>query len=229
MSKQTWDISHGVWHTSLIILAVVSLVEIIGGVLIILPFLSPKPSETRTRRIFKFCCCCIIKDDEVIDSLVSSIMRFPSFNAFSFTDIIAGLIMTNLVYHEKKKVIADLVDSSEKLDVKTMRVHEYLDYLRKRDLSLDIFSSTSVRRKSLAPHSKLSTRSVVSLRSSNNSSGSFSTGEEVVDKKGRKCVVLSHRKEDGIFEGVRDMEAGVDASVVARMQYDITPDKLEVG
>ena len=227
MSKQTWSISHGAWHTSLIILAIISLVEIIGGILIILPFLSPKPSESRTRRILKFCCCCIIKDDEVIDSLVSSIMHFPSFNAFSFTDIIAGLIMTNLVYHEKKKVIADFVDSSEKLEVKTMRVHEYLDYLRKRNLSSDLFSSTSVRRKSLAPRSKLSARSVVSLRSS--SSNTFSKGEEVFDNKGRKCVVLSHRKEDGIFEGVRDMEAGVDASVIARMQYDITPDKLEVG
>ena len=227
MSKQTWAISHGAWHTSLITLAVISLVEIIGGVLIILPFLSPKPSETRTRRILKFCCCCIIKDDEVIDSLVSTIMRFPSFNAFSFTDIIAGLIMNNLVYHEKKKVISSLVDSSEKLQVKTMRVHEYLNYLRKHDLSSDPFSSTSVRRKSLAPQAKLSTRSVVSLQSSNSSN--FSKGEEVVDKKGRKCVVLSHQKEDGIFEGVRDMEAGVDASVVARMQYNITPDKLEVG
>ena len=228
MIKHSWSvISHGLWHTSLIILSVIAIIEIVFGILILLPFLSPRISESRARRMLKFWCCCIIKDDEVFDSLVATLMRFPSFEQFSFTDTIAGLIMTNLVYHEKKKVIATLTDSAEKLRVKTMRVHEYLNYLRKLDMPGNLFSDQAVRRKSLAYPKSLSAYSVTSLQSAED--GELEKGGSVVDKKGRRCVILRHHKEDGIFEGMRDVEAAVDEVLRKRMQYEITPERLDVG
>ena len=109
--------------------------SITGTVLLI----SPKRTEGRVRRLLRCCCCCVIHDDEVIDTLVSGIMELPSFQELSFTDVLIGLIMTNIVFHDKKKIVASIADPDERLSVRMMRVHEYMNYLRERCYSAVFF------------------------------------------------------------------------------------------
>ena len=92
---------------------------------------SPKVSEKRVRFGLHCLCCCIIRDNDIIDNLVSGIMRQPSFRTFSLSDIVAGLLMTNLVYHEKNNLIKHIADPDERLRIRTMRVHEFIEFIHR--------------------------------------------------------------------------------------------------
>ena len=92
---------------------------------------SPKASERRIRTTLHIFCCCIIRDNDIIDSLVSGIMRQPSFRTFSLSDVIAGLLMANLVYHQKNKLIKSISNPDERLRIRTMRVNEFIEYIRR--------------------------------------------------------------------------------------------------
>ena len=96
---------------------------------------SPKVSEKRVRMGLHILCCCIIRDNDIIDSLVSGIMRQPSFRTFSLSDIVAGLLMTNLVYHEKNKLIKRIPDPDERLRIRVMRVNEFIEFIHRNRIS----------------------------------------------------------------------------------------------
>lgn len=210
------------FYTCLILLMVISGVEAILGIVLIIAFLSPKITEKRVRRILHLLCCCVIRDDEVIDSLVSGIMQLPSFENFSITDIIAGLLMTNMVYHDKKKIIAAIADPQERLQVKMMRVHEYIEYLKKNSDRFHL-SAESIRRASLGRHSStLNARRARSIHIY-----PPDDAEIVHDEDGCECTILSCKKEDDIFDGF-DIECGIGSDIMRRIQYGIDKERLTV-
>lgn len=206
----------------MILLMILSGTEALLGIVLLVMFLSPKITENRVRRVLHLLCCCIIRDDEVIDSLVSGIMKLPSFENFSMTDIIAGLLMTNMVYHDKKKTIAAISDPQERLQVKTMRVHEYIKYMNKNSDRFHL-SAESISRASLGRHSSL----LNSRRAHSISGHQTNTGEIVHDEDGRECTVLSYKKEDDIFDNF-DIECGIGSEVMRRFQYGIDKERLTV-
>ena len=122
---------HG-FYAYIIVLMILSGAELVLSITSTVLLISPKRTEGRVRRLLRCCCCCVIHDDEVIDTLVSGIMELPSFQELSFTDVLIGLIMTNIVFHDKKKIVASIADPDERLRVRMMRVHEYVNYLRER-------------------------------------------------------------------------------------------------
>ena len=210
------------FYTCMILLMILSGTEALLGIVLLVMFLSPKITENRVRRVLHLLCCCIIRDDEVIDSLVSGIMKLPSFENFSMTDIIAGLLMTNMVYHDKKKTIAAISDPQERLQVKTMRVHEYIKYMNKNSDRFHL-SAESISRASLGRHSSL----LNSRRAHSISGHQTNTGEIVHDEDGRECTVLSYKKEDDIFDNF-DIECGIGSEVMRRFQYGIDKELLTV-
>ena len=201
---------------------VISGIEAVFGIVLLVMFLSPRITESRVRRVLHLLCCCVIRDDEVIDSLVSGIMKLPSFDNFSMTDIIAGLLMTNMVYHDKKKTIAAISDPQERLQVKTMRVHEYIKYLKKNSDRFHL-SAEAISRASLGRHSTL-----LNLHRARSVSSRHSETEEIVhDEDGQECTVLSCKKEDDIFDSF-DIEYGIGSEVMRRLQYGIDKERLTV-
>lgn len=114
---------------TLILGLVISIGELILTILSVLLFLSPRLTEKRIRTFLRFSCCCIIKDDEVLNSLVCWIASQQSFKDFSLTDVILGLLMTNMIFHDKRNLMNDIDYPDERLEVRTMRVHEYIQYI----------------------------------------------------------------------------------------------------
>lgn len=129
---------HG-FYAYIVVLMILNGVELVLSITGTVLLISPKRTEGRVRRLLRCCCCCVIHDDEVIDTLVSGIMELPSFQELSFTDVLIGLIMTNIVFHDKKKIVASIADPDERLSVRMMRVHEYMNYLRERCYSVFSF------------------------------------------------------------------------------------------
>lgn len=121
---------HG-FYAFIIAILVLNGVEFVVSIVGMCFVISPKRTESRVRRFLRCCLCCIIHDDEVIDALVNGIMELPSFQEFAFTDVILGLIMTNIVFHDKKKTITTIADPDERLRVRKMRVNEYVEYLHR--------------------------------------------------------------------------------------------------
>ena len=107
---------HG-FYAFIIAILVLNGVEFVVSIVGMCFVISPKRTESRVRRFLRCCLCCIIHDDEVIDALVNGIMELPSFQEFAFTDVILGLIMTNIVFHDKKKTITTIADPDERLRV----------------------------------------------------------------------------------------------------------------
>ena len=179
------------------------------GIISLLFFLSPKRTEKRVKEVLHCFCCCIIRNDELIDSLVSGIMSLPSFDAYSMTDVIAGLHMTNLVYHHKSRVINQIADPEERLLVKCMRVHEYLTYLHQHadQLKESLHSSSWCH------------QSAMSVPSSN---------EILRDENGEECVILGRRNASDVFDHF-DVELGYGGSVMKRLAYGITKPRLTVS
>ena len=190
-------------------LLIVNGIELVLGIISLLFFLSPKRTEKRVKEILHCFCCCIIRNDELIDSLVSSIMSLPSFDAYSMTDVIAGLHMTNLVYHHKSRVINQIADPEERLLVKCMRVHEYLTYLHQHADQL----------KESLQSSSWCHQSAMSVPSSN---------EILRDENGEECVILGRRNASDVFDHF-DVELGYGGSVMKRLAYGITKPRLTVS
>lgn len=122
------------FYTLLVTLMCLSLIEFCFSILFTLLFLSPRLTEKRIRRILRYGCCGIIKDNEVLDSLVFTMSSLPSFKDFSLSDILLGLLMTNMIYYDKKEIIKGIDDPDERLRVKKMRVHEYIEYVNSHSI-----------------------------------------------------------------------------------------------
>lgn len=117
------------FYAFIITIMVLCIVEFSVSIIGICLVISPKRTESRVRHFLRCCFCCIIHDDEVIDALVNGIMELPSFQDFAFTDVIIGLIMTNIVFHDKKNVVSTISNPDERLRIRKMRVNEYIEYL----------------------------------------------------------------------------------------------------
>lgn len=208
---------------------------------------SPKVSEKRIRFGLHLLCCCIIRDNNIIDSLVSIIMRQPSFRTFSLSDIVAGLLMTNLVYHEKNNLIKHIPNPDERLRIRTMRVHEFIEYIHRNRIASRAFSrpaqlslsSEAVRKDELSRHR----RSVLRVTSQGAEPASpaslsaiaqnthYSCDEEpvfVVDRDGERYKLLAKNSADDIFAGM-DVEMGQGSYAMSRMTYGISREQLNVA
>ena len=144
MYKKAPSTSSAIFYSSIVLLMIVSSVEWIVAIVFTLFSCSPTVSEKRVRNSLRILCCCVIRDNEIIDSVVSNIMKLPSFRSFSFTDILAGLLMTNMVFHDKNRVIKQLVDPDERLRVRMMRVHEYIEYVYQHRIFSLLSSHSSI-------------------------------------------------------------------------------------
>ena len=197
------------FNASILTLLIINSIELIVGIISLLFFLSPQRTEKRVKQALHCFCCCIIRNDELIDSLVSGIMSLPSFDAYSMTDVLAGLHMTNLVYHHKGRIINMIPDPQERLLVKRMRVHEYLAYLHQHadQLKEGLQSSSWCHEPSMSAPS---------------------TDETLRDEKGEECVVLGRRNASDLFDHC-DVELGFGSSVMKRLTYGITKDRLTVS
>lgn len=114
----------------MIISMVITLTECLLTIVATLLILSPLMTESRIRNFLRLTCCCFIHDDEVLDTLVYWISSQQSFKGFSLTDIIIGLLMTNMIYHDKRAIVREIDNPDERLEVKKMRVHEYIQYIK---------------------------------------------------------------------------------------------------
>ena len=107
---------HG-FYAFIIAILVLNGVEFVVSIVGMCFVISPKRTESRVRRFLRCCLC--------------GIMELPSFQEFAFTDVILGLIMTNIVFHDKKKTVTTIADPDERLRVRKMRVNEYVEYLHR--------------------------------------------------------------------------------------------------
>lgn len=131
--------NHTSFYTTLIILIILCSVELITSIISSILLLSPRLTEKRIRRILRIVCCCTIHDDEVLDSIVYWMAAQPSFKDLSLSDIVLGLLMTNMIYHDKKITIEGIDNLDERIAVKKMRVHEYIEYLNNKSKDYKFF------------------------------------------------------------------------------------------
>ena len=131
--------NHTSFYTTLIILIILCSVELITSIISSILLLSPRLTEKRIRRILRIVCCCTIHDDEELDSIVYWMAAQPSFKDLSLSDIVLGLLMTNMIYHDKKITIEGIDNLDERIAVKKMRVHEYIEYLNNKSKDYKFF------------------------------------------------------------------------------------------
>ena len=132
--------NHTSFYTTLIILIILCSVELITSIISSILLLSPRLTEKRIRRILRIVCCCTIHDDEVLDSIVYWMAAQPSFKDLSLSDIVLGLLMTNMIYHDKKITIEGIDNPDERVAVTKMRVHEYIEYLNNKSMIFQFIS-----------------------------------------------------------------------------------------
>lgn len=119
---------------TLVLVMVFAFIEFILSLVCTLIFVSPRLTEKRIRRILRLACCGTIKDDEVLNSIVYYISSHPSFKDFSLSDIVLGMLMTNMIYYDKKGTIKEIDNPDERLEVKKMRVDEYIEYINSHSI-----------------------------------------------------------------------------------------------